>query len=111
MSKTHENNGSLGLRNGNTEYAAGKYDDAIAAFTKAIDAYSQAGNAAHILENLGKAYLNLAASYIANENYQEAIDVILEAQSKEYRSDAFTTNLEAAYYNLYNLCISLIQRE
>lgn len=100
MSKKHENAGRLELMSGNKEYAAKKYHDAIATFTKAIDAYSQAGNAAHIVENLGKAYLNLAASYIANENYQEAIDIILDAQSKGYKSDAFTTNLESAYYNL-----------
>ena len=98
--KKHENTGMLELMTGNKEYKENNYDKAIASFKNAIKEYSQAGDEQHIVDNIEKAYLNLSASYIAGEKYNEAIDIIKQVKKEGYVIDAYKQNLATAYHNL-----------
>jgi tetratricopeptide (TPR) repeat protein len=100
MSKTHENAGRLALMQGNKAYAEGNFPVAEGLFKDAVAEYSQSGNSAVVTENLGKTYINLSASLVAQSKLDEAIQALTEADGKGFRSTEFNKNFAVAHYNL-----------
>lgn len=107
MSKKHENNGKLALMQGNNAQAAKRFDDAIKYYELAIAMYQSAitenpaiKNEPHLNTNFAAARLNLAASYIAVNKLEEAINFIKKANAEGFTSSDFDKNLAIAHYNL-----------